>query len=59
MFQGLTADRYCFVNGFALYAMSTRPATPRTEPRLRTAHPGGLLVFGPGMIAAFWRGGPA
>lgn len=36
---------YCFDRNLALYLGITRPATPRTEPRLRTAHPGGLLVF--------------
>lgn len=42
------ADRsvsYCFGRNPALSIVSTRPATPRTEPRFRTAHPGGLLVF--------------
>ncbi len=34
----------CFDRKPVLYLMITRPATPRTEPRFRTAHPGGLLV---------------
>ena len=37
---------YCFGRNLTLYIQATRPATPRTEPRFRTAHPGGLLVLG-------------
>jgi len=36
---------YCFVHTVILHPFSIRPATPRTEPRFRTAHPGGLLHF--------------
>ena len=42
------ADRsvsYCFGRIPALSNVSTRPATPRTKFRLRTAHPGGFLRF--------------
>lgn len=41
---------YCFGKRRTLYVVSTRPATPRTEPRFRTAHPGGLLVFGGSLL---------
>lgn len=36
---------YCYLNNSEPYLSSIRPATPRTELRLRTAHPGGFLLF--------------
>lgn len=38
---------YCFFKQITPYWQITRPATPRAELRLRTAHPGGLLVSWP------------
>ena len=37
--------RCCLGKGLKPYVGVTRPATPRTKSRLRTAHPGGFLVF--------------
>ena len=36
---------FCFRKAPPLYGEVTRPATPRAKLALRTAHPGGLLVF--------------
>lgn len=40
-------DDYCFRNKDGPSVHVIRPATPRTKFRLRTAHPGGFLLFGP------------
>lgn len=38
--------RYCFIHKVILHLVSPTPATPRTEPRFRTAHLGGFIVSG-------------
>lgn len=45
IYDNIPNSPYCFLKAHEPYLFSIRPATPRTKLRLRTAHPGGFLLF--------------